>query len=225
MSPGYLGDLYALNLNSFAWNDLTSIWKGNAPTARVGACFIYYGERLFVFGGYDDSGKTPWFDLHLAAWFWHTWPDFQIRLSMTFITTRSPCCFGHVWRMMRLAHHHSTDGLLELLPCKTNSMFMAEAHLTKVDWPGFVINLCTVVAFKSIIWTLTLTCTAPLWDIFAFDLSTMKWQNLQAELYQGIPITLGGDLYNSMLVECNGLLFATGRLSEFDTSCKSFGGS
>ena len=53
----------------------------------------------------------------------------------------------------------------------------------------------------------------------------MKWQNLQAELYQGIPITLGGDLYNSMLVECNGLLFATGRLSEFDTSCKAFGGS
>ena len=26
--------------------------------------------------------------------------------------------------------------------CKTNFMFMAEAHLTKVDLPGFVINLC-----------------------------------------------------------------------------------
>ena len=77
VSPGYLSDLYTLNLNSFAWNDLTSIWKGTAPTARVGGCFMYYSERLFVFGGYDDSSKTPWFDLHPAAWFWHTWQDFS----------------------------------------------------------------------------------------------------------------------------------------------------
>ena len=129
--------------------------------------------------------------------------------------------------MMRLAHHLSTDGLLELLPCKTNFMFMEEAHSTKVDLPGFVVNLClyALSLLKSIIWTLILTCTVPLWDIFAFDLSTMKWQNLQAELYQGITPTVSGDLYDSMLVECNGLLFAAGRLGEFDTSCKSFGRS
>ncbi len=52
---GLLADLWAFNTVDRNWTDLTPLYIGATPPARVFHGFAASNERLYVFGGKDDK--------------------------------------------------------------------------------------------------------------------------------------------------------------------------
>jgi hypothetical protein len=51
-----LNDLYAYDLTSYKWTDLSYISKGVIPSPRWGHGFVTAGGRLYLQGGYGSNG-------------------------------------------------------------------------------------------------------------------------------------------------------------------------
>ena len=48
-----LNDLYAFDISTQTWANLTANVQGDIPSPRAGFGFVASGQRLFVFGGYQ----------------------------------------------------------------------------------------------------------------------------------------------------------------------------
>jgi hypothetical protein len=65
---GYLNDYHEFDPVSLAWFDLSEITSGNTPQVRENPGFISFGEKLYLFGGYNYiSGSCGSFSGNIAV--------------------------------------------------------------------------------------------------------------------------------------------------------------
>ena len=53
----FLNDFYVLDLEVLTWTDLTTRMSGVPPSQRGFGSMATVGDNLFVFGGFDSTGK------------------------------------------------------------------------------------------------------------------------------------------------------------------------
>eukprot|EP00026_Physarum_polycephalum_P006344 Phypoly_transcript_06386.p1 GENE.Phypoly_transcript_06386~~Phypoly_transcript_06386.p1 ORF type:complete len:559 (+),score=85.81 Phypoly_transcript_06386:102-1778(+) len=81
-SNGYRNDCYQLNGEFVNWDPLRKLeTKGAPPTPRYGHTAVTYADKMYVFGGYDNSAMTcnDLFSLDLET---HTWEKVKAQGSL-----------------------------------------------------------------------------------------------------------------------------------------------
>ena len=54
--PGFLGDLWGLDLAGTSWTNLTGAMAGAVPAARTLMGLAGCVDKVYLFGGFNDAG-------------------------------------------------------------------------------------------------------------------------------------------------------------------------
>ncbi|EPY52177.1 cell end marker Tea3 [Schizosaccharomyces cryophilus OY26] len=112
---GLLGDLWLFDLETVSWTEIRPV--GNFPCPREGHKVVSFGNKLYMYGGFDESGaicKDLWcFNLDKQCWSRTKGPSIAennpIFLNMACYNERLFLIFSHETHSSRRFHSYECD--------------------------------------------------------------------------------------------------------------------